>query len=82
MALSGHSIERKREYMSSQKPTFKQILISTLGAAYGVQSSKTYDRDQSQSSIVPYLIAGLIFTTLFVGGLAAIVTIVLKSAGM
>lgn len=68
--------------MSSQKPTFKQILISTLGAAYGVQSSKTYERDQAQSSIVPYLAAGLIFTTLFVGGLATIVTIVLKSAGI
>lgn len=68
--------------MTSRKPSFKEILISTLGAAYGVQSSKTYERDQAQSSILPYLAAGLIFTTLFVGGLAAIVTMVLKSAGI
>lgn len=68
--------------MSVRKPNFKEILISTLGAAYGVQSSKTYERDQGQSSIIPYLAAGLIFTTLFVGGLAAIVTLVLKSAGV
>ncbi|MGQ9425370.1 DUF2970 domain-containing protein [Gilvimarinus sp. F26214L] len=67
--------------MSENKPTFWQIVVSTLGAAFGVQSSKTYERDSDQKSIAPYLTAGLIFTTLFIFILVTIVKIILNSAG-
>lgn len=67
--------------MSEHKPTFWQVIVSTLGAAFGVQSSKVYERDSNQRSIAPYLAAGLIFTTLFVLTVVGIVKIVLNAAG-
>jgi hypothetical protein len=68
--------------MSEQKPTFWQIVVSTLGAAFGVQSSKVYERDSNQRSIAPYLVAGLIFTILFILTVVGIVKIVLSAAGV
>lgn len=67
--------------MSEQKSSFWQIVVSTLGAAFGVQSSKVYERDANQRSITPYLVAGLIFTTLFIFTVVGIVKIVLNAAG-
>lgn len=67
--------------MSEKKPTFWQVVVSTLGAAFGVQSSKTYERDANQRSVAPYLVAGLIFTTVFVITVVAIVKVVLMFAG-
>lgn len=67
--------------MSEKKPGFWQIVVSTMGAAYGVQSSKVYERDNGQRSIMPYLTAGLIFTTIFITTLVVIVKVVLSAAG-
>lgn len=63
-----------------QKPSFWQIVQSTLAAAIGVQSGKNRERDFTHGSIKAYLAAGLIFTTLFVLAVVSVVTLVLKFA--
>lgn len=64
--------------MNDKKPNFWQIVLSTMAAAFGVQSSKAHERDAQQRSVLPYLTAGLIFTTLFVLTLVVIVKAVLS----
>jgi len=59
------------------KPTFFQVLMSVLGAAFGVQSEKTRQRDFQQGKPLVYILAGLIFTTVFVIALVSIVSAVL-----
>lgn len=61
-----------------QKPGFRQVLGSVLAGALGVQSSKNRERDFSQNSFLPYIIGGIVFTVLFVGGLALLVNILLN----
>jgi hypothetical protein len=68
--------------MSEKKPTFWQIVLSTLAAAFGVQSSKAHQRDANQRSVAPYLAAGVIFTTLFILTVVLVVQVVLKFAGV
>lgn len=67
--------------MSEKKPTFWQIVLSTLAAAFGVQSRKAHERDAGQNSVAPYLVAGLIFTSVFIITIITIVKIVLSLAG-
>ncbi len=42
------------------------ILLTTLAAAFGVQSRKNHERDFSQSSIWPFVAAGVLFTAVFI----------------
>ncbi|BFM20888.1 DUF2970 domain-containing protein [Gilvimarinus japonicus] len=57
----------------TRKPTSKlsvfQVIISTLAAAVGVQSSRNRERDFSGNNLFTYVAAGLIFTAVFVAGL-------------
>lgn len=77
--------ERSRESASPPsshgKPTLWQLVVSILGAALGVQSSKVREQDFQSSSPMPYIIGGIIFGAVFVGLVALAVTLVLKSAG-
>lgn len=65
-----------------QRPGFFQIVLSTLAAAFGVQSSKNRERDFKGGSIVPYVLAGVIFTVAFVVVVVLVVRLVLANAGM
>ncbi|MFS1525915.1 DUF2970 domain-containing protein [Microbulbifer sp. 2304DJ12-6] len=65
----------------AEKPGFGQIMLSTLAAAIGVQSNKNRERDFQSGSIMHYLVAGIIFTALFVLILAWIVKGVLSNMG-
>lgn len=53
------------------------LVISTLGAAFGVQSHKIHEKDFQQSSPIPYIIAGIVFTALFILSLVFIVSLVI-----
>ena len=64
-----------------QKPSFGQIVLSTLAAAIGVQSNKNRERDFKGGSIKAYVAAGLIFTALFVLTLVLVVKTVLTNMG-
>lgn len=48
------------------KPTIWDVVKSVLSAAIGVQSDKNRQADFEQGSLPVYIIAGLIFTVLFV----------------
>lgn len=63
----------------ANKPTFWQIVSSTLAAAVGVQSSKNRERDFSGGNIYTYIAAGVIFTAIFVVVMIVIVKTVLSN---
>jgi len=63
--------------MSMSKPTITQVIKSVLAAAIGVQSDDNRQQDFTQGSLVTYVIAGLIFTVLFVSGLVFLVSTIL-----
>lgn len=59
------------------KPTFLQVMLSVMAAAIGVQSDKNRERDFSQSSPMPFIIGGLIFTLVFILSIVGVVMLVL-----
>jgi hypothetical protein len=59
------------------KPTIIQVIKSVLAAAIGVQSDGNRQKDFEQGSLSTYISAGVIFTVLFVCGLAFLVSTVL-----
>ena len=56
------------------------VVKSVFAAGLGVQSSKNRERDFTQGSPKAFIIAGLIFTLLFIGGVYAVVKVVLANA--
>ena len=51
----------------SEKPTnVLRVIASTLAAAFGVQSSKNREHDFANGNFKVYVIAGILFTALFV----------------
>ncbi len=70
-----------KEKNPQQKPTIWQIISSVLAAAFGVQSEKNRERDFTRGKPSTYIIAGIIFTLLFVVSVAGIVTLVLATVG-
>ena len=60
-----------------KRPTLIQVIMSILGAAFGVQSEKTRQRDFQHGHPMVYIAAGLIFTTLFITILISIVAYIL-----
>jgi hypothetical protein len=59
------------------KPTITQVIKSVLAAAIGVQSDKNRQNDFEQGSLSTYIIAGLIFTVVFVLALVFLVSTVI-----
>ena len=57
-----------------------QVLQSTFAAAFGVQSSKNRERDFSQGRASQFIVAGIVFTCLFVGIMVLIVRTVLSTS--
>ena len=55
------------------------LIVSTLAAAIGVQSKKNLEQDFSQSSFLPFIIAGVLFTVVFVLTLVLIVNWVISA---
>ena len=55
-----------------------QVAASTVAAAFGVQSKANKDRDFSTGKPVHFIIAGIVFTALFVMAIIAVVNLVLS----
>lgn len=53
----------------SKKLTLWQLMGSMLSGLIGIQSKERYERDFQQASIIPFFVAGTIFTLVFVGGI-------------
>ncbi|OEE45720.1 hypothetical protein A1OS_01440 [Enterovibrio norvegicus] len=58
---------------------FIDIVKSVFAAMFGVQSDKNRQRDFKQSSMVPYIVVGVVFVVLFVLGLMSIVSVVISA---
>ncbi|MFA6052320.1 MAG: DUF2970 domain-containing protein [Methylobacter sp.] len=59
------------------KPTITQVIKSVISAFIGVQSDDNRQKDFEQGSLPTYIIAGVIFTVLFVLGLIFLVSAIL-----
>lgn len=57
-----------------------QVIGSVLAAAFGVQSSKNRERDFKEGKFLTFIVAGIVFTALFVGTVYLVVTTVLENA--
>ena len=58
--------------------TFWQIASSTIAAAFGVQSKANRERDFSRGKPLHFIIAGIVFTVIFVLGVVLVVRTVLS----
>jgi hypothetical protein len=54
-----------------------QLIKSVFSAAIGVQSDENRRKEFEQGSLLTYVIAGIIFTVLFIGSLVLLVSIIL-----
>lgn len=62
----------------SSKPSVFQIIGSVVSAAFGVQSTANRERDFSGGSAKTYILAGIIFTVLFIVVIVGVVRLVLS----
>ncbi len=60
--------------------TFWQVAGSTLAAAFGVQKRANRERDFGRGKPHHFIIAGIVFTVVFVLIVATVVQIVLRNA--
>ena len=70
------------ESNDEKKPSFWQIVFSTLAAFLGVQSNKNRERDFKYGNIYVYIVSGLIFTIMFIFTVVSVVNLVIHNAGM
>jgi len=56
-----------------------QVVSSVLAAGLGVQSSRNRQRDFKQGRAGAFILAGLLFTALFIGGVYTVVSLVLAA---
>jgi hypothetical protein len=54
-----------------------QVVSSVLAAGLGVQSSRNRERDFKQGRAGTFIVAGLVFTALFIAGVYTVVSLVL-----
>jgi len=65
-----------------QRPRWWQIALSTIAAAFGVQSRSNQERDFEHGSLTTYIVSGVIFTLVFIAGVVFVVGRVLTSHGL
>jgi hypothetical protein len=58
-----------------------QVVASVFAAGLGIQSSKNRERDFKQGRAGVFIVAGIVFTLLFIGTVYTVVQLVLKSTG-
>jgi hypothetical protein len=63
-----------------EKLNLLQVVGSVLAAGLGVQSSKNRERDFKGGSFKTFLVAGIVFTAVFVGTIYLVVSTVLENA--
>ena len=62
-------------------PGFGSIVMSTLAAALGVQSSKNRERDFVKGNLKSYVISGIIFVIIFISSITMLVKFLIGHAG-
>jgi len=66
---------------TEKTPGLRALIGSVFAAAFGVQSSKNHERDFKHGKARVFIVAGVLFTLLFMGTVFSIVMLVLKQAG-
>ena len=59
---------------------FLKVMKSVLSAMIGVQKKKNLEEDFAKSNAMPFIIAGIIMTLVFIGVVWGVVQIALSSA--
>ena len=78
----GSTTEQEKNNTEGKLP-LTHIIVSVLAAAIGVQSRNNQEKDFStKGSIVTYIVAGIIFTVVFVVTVIAVVKGVLTHTGI
>ena len=62
---------------SGKAPSALEVALSVVAAAVGVQSSKNRERDFSYGNPIVFIVAGFVFTVLFVLAIVGVVYLVL-----
>ncbi|TDF36648.1 DUF2970 domain-containing protein [Alteromonadaceae bacterium M269] len=62
--------------MKAEKASLWQVIKSVSASMFGVQSEKNRQLDFAQTSIVPYVVVGVIFVAVLVVSLAGIVQLI------
>ncbi len=60
--------------------TLRQVVGSTLASAFGVQSRRNRERDFRLGKASHFIVAGIVFTVLFVLGMILFVNLILSTA--
>jgi hypothetical protein len=63
-----------------KKPSPLQVVGSVLAAGFGVQSRKNRERDFKGGSFKTFIVAGILFTAVFIGTVYLVVSLVLENA--
>lgn len=74
------NVQNDEESRDSEKPgkiPFWRMMLSVMQASFGVQNKKNKERDFASGSITGFVVAALIFTTIFVLVIASVVQMVL-----
>ncbi len=74
-------MQKKTEELdkAQYKPNFWTIVLSTLAAFIGVQSDRNRARDFKHGNIYSFIIAGIIFTIIFIVCVTTLVRLILNS---
>lgn len=70
------------ESTDAPRPSTWQVMKSVAAAAFGVQTEDARRRDFSRGRPGSFIIAGIVFTALFVIALVVVVNLVLSAAGV
>jgi hypothetical protein len=71
-------LEPKIQDPKNTKTRLKNVLQSVLAAALGVQSNKNRERDFKDGNAGIFIIAGLLFTAVFIASVLTVVQLVLN----
>jgi hypothetical protein len=67
------------EKEEATEPGLKDVVRSVLWASIGIQSRRNQERDFKHGKAKVFVIAGIVFTLLFIATVFSIVTVVLKN---
>ena len=70
-------MSEQQEQPPKQTPSLGAVVFAVLASAFGVNSSKNREKDFNAKSATPFIIAGIIFTIVFMLSVYGVVQLVL-----
>ncbi|MEY3017082.1 MAG: hypothetical protein RL336_217 [Pseudomonadota bacterium] len=69
--------DQQSEQQDKKSPGLGSIVFAVLASAFGVNSSKNREKDFNAKSATPFIVAGIIFTIVFMASVYGVVQLVL-----